>query len=147
MTDLEIAETLCKHFEAFRSKPYLCPAGVATIGFGTTRYPDGTPVTLEDSEITLEYAEAMLERELREVCLVAVLKFCPKLTDTNKINALVDFVYNLGAGRLQTSTLRRKVNDEDWAAAQTEINRWVRGGGVILKGLVIRRQAESLLLN
>jgi lysozyme len=144
--DLTPAKQLCIRFEGFRSKPYLCPAGVPTIGFGTTFYPDGRRVTMQDPPITIEQAAIYLEHELKVNCLMAVLRLCPNLRDINKINALVDFVYNLGAGRLQTSTLRRKVKDEDWDAACNELMKWVRGGGKVLKGLVLRRQAECLLM-
>lgn len=143
--DLQPAVEICNHFEGFSSKPYLCPAGVPTIGKGTTFYPDGRKVTMDDPPVTEEYADALLDHELIS-CLRAVLRLCPDLRDINRINALVDFVYNLGAGRLQTSTLRRKVNEEDWVAACNELLRWNRGGGKVLKGLVLRRQAECLLL-
>lgn len=144
--DLRPAEELCDRFEGFSAKPYLCPAGVPTIGKGTTYYPDGRKVTMDDPPITEEYADECLRHELMMNCLTAVLRLCPNLRDINKINALVDFVYNLGAGRLQTSTLRRKVREEDWEAACREILRWNRGGGRVLRGLTLRRQAECLLL-
>jgi len=59
---------------------------------------------------------------------------------------MVDFTFNLGAGRLQTSTLRRRVNQRDWTAAAIELQRWVYGGGKVLLGLVGRRTAESAFL-
>jgi lysozyme len=61
-------------------------------------------------------------------------------------NALVDFTYNLGVGRLQTSTLRRVVNAGDWQGAKEQLMRWTRGGGRVLPGLVKRRAAEAALL-
>lgn len=63
------------------------------------------------------------------------------------VSAIVDFTFNLGAGRLQTSTLRRRVNQRDWASAAQELRRWVYGGGVVLPGLVIRREAQVVLLS
>jgi lysozyme len=60
--------------------------------------------------------------------------------------AIVDFTFNLGAGRLQTSTLRRRINQRDWLAAGTELRRWVFGGGKVLPGLVARREAEAAWL-
>ena len=63
-----------------------------------------------------------------------------------RLAAIVDFTFNLGAGRLQTSTLRRRINQRDWAAAATELRRWVYGGGKVLPGLVARRAAECALL-
>jgi lysozyme len=62
-----------------------------------------------------------------------------------RLAAIVDFTFNLGAGRLQTSTLRRRVNQRDWAAAAKELHRWVYGGGKVLPGLVKRRMAEVAL--
>lgn len=64
----------------------------------------------------------------------------------DKLAAIVDFTFNLGAGRLQTSTLRRRVNQRDWVAAGQELRRWVYGGGKVLPGLVARRAAEVSLL-
>lgn len=62
-------------------------------------------------------------------------------------SAIVDFTFNLGAGRLRASTLRRRVNQRDWIEAGLELRRWVLGGGKILRGLVDRRDAEVCLLN
>jgi lysozyme len=63
-----------------------------------------------------------------------------------RLAAIVDFTFNLGPGRLQTSTLRRRVNERDWHAAGQELRRWVYGGGKVLPGLVTRREAEVALL-
>ena len=63
-----------------------------------------------------------------------------------RLAAIVDFTFNLGAGRIQTSTLRRRINQRDWAAAATELRRWVYGGGKVLPGLVTRREAEAAWL-
>jgi lysozyme len=147
MVNLAIAVALCKEFEGFRSKPYLCPAGVATIGYGTTRHMGGAPVSLTDPPIDKATAEMLLRAQLRRDYLPGALRACPVLaTDERALNAIVDFCYNLGVGRLQTSTLRRRINALDWQGARTEIRRWVRGGGKILPGLVRRREAEAALL-
>ena len=63
-----------------------------------------------------------------------------------RLAAIVDFTFNLGAGRLQTSTLRRRVNQRDWSGAAIELRRWVYGGGKVLPGLVARRRDEATLL-
>jgi lysozyme len=145
--DLALAIELVKRFEGFRAKPYLCPAGIATIGYGSTHYADGRPVTLADAPISKEDAHALMETELRHRYLPAVLRFCPAIRgDVKTVNALTDFCYNLGTGRLQTSTLRRKVNSRDWTGAREQLRRWVRGGGRVLPGLVARREAEAALL-
>lgn len=146
MANLDIAISLCKQFEGFRSRPYLCPANVWTIGYGTTFYPDGTRVKQTDPDISVGKAEDMLLFELHSECLPAVLRLCPVLAEhEKKLNAVVDFVFNLGAGRLQTSTLRRKINIKDWPGSKAELHRWVYGGGKVLPGLVKRRAAEAAL--
>jgi len=144
---LDIAAALCKQFEGYRGKPYLCPAGVATIGYGSTYYADGRKVALTDAPMSEPDAAALLLQELHHTYLPAVLRQCPiLLTDERKCNAIVDFAYNLGTGRLQTSTLKRKINQQDWDAAQEQLMLWTKGGGRVLPGLVKRRAAESALL-
>jgi lysozyme len=64
-----------------------------------------------------------------------------------RLAAIVDFTFNLGAGRLQTSTLRRRVNQRDWTGAVTELRRWIYGGGKVLPGLKARRRAEVQLID
>jgi len=75
--NLEIAAELCKRFEGFRAKPYLCPAGIPTIGYGSTYYADGKKVTLNDSSISQEAANALLMSELQHTYLPGVLKKLP----------------------------------------------------------------------
>ena len=146
--NLELAAELCKRFEGFCSKPYLCPANVATIGYGSTYYADKRKVTLEDPPMTQEEANKLLMIELEHTYLPGVLRNCPILaTDVKKCNAIVDFVYNLGIGRLQTSTLKRKINAQEWEQAQEQLMLWTKGGGKVLPGLLKRRQAECSLLN
>lgn len=151
--NLEIAAELCRRFEGFRSQPYLCPAGVATIGYGSTYYADGTKVTLQDQPITEPEARALLLSELMHTYAPGALRQCPGLlplalstNDWRALNAVVDFAYNLGIGRLQTSTLRRKINAQDWEGAKEQLMLWTRGGGRVLPGLVKRRAAEASLL-
>jgi lysozyme len=141
--NLEIAASLCKQFEGFRSKPYLCPAGVATIGYGSTYYSDGRKVTLQDQPMDEPAASALLMYELQHTYLPGTLRNCPILaTDERRLNAVVDFCYNLGIGRLQTRTLKRKINAQDWEGAKEELKKWNKGGGKVLAGLDKRRKAE-----
>lgn len=145
--NLSIAAELCRRFEGFRSKPYLCPAGVPTIGYGSTYYSDGRKVTLEDAPMDEPTARALLMVELGHTYLPGVLRQCPILaTDESRCNAVVDFCYNLGVGRLQTSTLKRKINAKDWDGAKEQLMLWTRGGGKVLPGLVARRSAEASLI-
>ncbi len=141
-----LAAQLCRRFEGFYAKPYLCPANVPTIGFGSTFYPDGLRVTLQDPPITVEQAEAYLQHELAGIA-PHVIRLCPVVINSpGKAAALISFAYNLGWPRLRASTLRRCVNRRDWPGARTELLRWVRGGGHILPGLVARRAAEAALI-
>lgn len=137
----ERAIELCKKFEGLRLKPYLCPAGIPTIGFGHV-----IP-SLNHPPITEQEAKDLLISDL-EKAYISVLKLCPGLINesTDRQAAIVDFVFNLGAGRLQASTLRRKINAKDWNGTKVELNKWVFGGGRKLPGLVARRAVESLLI-
>ena len=146
--NLELAAELCRKYEGYRSKPYLCPANVATIGYGSTYYADKRMVTLEDAPMDEPTARELLMVELEHTYLPGVLRNCPGLiTDVHKCNAIVDFCYNLGVGRLQTSTLKRKVNAGDWEGAKEQLMLWTRGGGKVLPGLLKRRTSECALLN
>ena len=141
---------LAKRFEGFhrvpksdpmrRAHPYICPAGYHTIGFGHLCDPKHPPITEAEAEV-------YLERDL-QTALTATLRYCPVLATEPeaRLAAIVDFTFNLGAGRLQTSTLRRRVNQRDWIAAATELRRWIYGGGKVLPGLVARRAAEATWL-
>lgn len=145
MNALQTAVALARTFEGLRLSPYLCPAGVPSIGYGTTRYEDGTAVTLTDPPITRERALALLQRDV-ERALAAALRLCPGIDTAGRAAALADFTYNLGAGRLAGSTLRRCVNAQDWPGVAIQLRRWVYGGGRRLAGLAARREAEAALV-
>ena len=150
MTVPQAAIELAKRFEGFERKvkrgtqitavPYICPAGFWTIGYGHLCKPDHPPITEEE-------AEAYLARDL-QTAFAATLRYCPVLATEpeERLAAIVDFTFNLGAGRLQTSTLRRRINQRDWDSAASELHRWVYGGGKVLPGLTARRAAEAALL-
>lgn len=143
---VHVAAALCRRFEGFRAGPYLCPAGVPTIGYGSTRYPDGRPVRLTDPAITQDTANLMLLNDLTSERAQPVLDMFPGETNPGRLGALMDFAYNLGAEALSGSTLRRKAAAGDWEGAKVEIRRWVYAGGRRLPGLVARREAEAALL-
>ena len=141
---------LAKQFEGFhrvpkvdpgRAHPYICPAGYWTIGYGHLCEPTHPPITEAEAEI-------YLARDL-QAALAGTLRYCPVLATEPEVRlaAIVDFTFNLGAGRLQTSTLRRRINQRDWVAAGQELRRWVYGGGKVLPGLVIRRNVEIELIS
>jgi lysozyme len=123
-----------------RAHPYICPAGFWTIGYGHLCESKHPPITETE-------AERYLADDL-QTALSATLRYCPVLATEpdGRLAAIVDFTFNLGAGRLQTSTLRRRINQRDWAAAAMELRRWVYGGAKVLPGLVARHSAEEALL-
>lgn len=143
---VRLALALIKRWEGFRAHPYLCPAGVPTIGYGTTVYPTGEAVRLSDRPVTLAEAERLLLLQVYTDYLPAVLRQCPEVDTPGRLAALLDFTYNLGERNLAASTLRRRVRAQEWAAVPAQLRRWVRAGGRILPGLVARREAEIALL-
>jgi len=118
--------------------PYYCPAGFPTQGVGR-RIKD-----IHNSAITKEQALDWLIEDMR-IHLTASKNLCPGLKNESH-GAIADFSYNLGATRLAGSTLRRKLNKGDYEGAKSELLKWVRGGGKILPGLVIRRKTEAQYL-
>jgi len=119
--------------------PYLCPVGHWTIGWGHLCSKDHLPTT---ERVCTLYLYSDVIKTLNQVLAVS-----PKLIDTpNSLVAIVSFTFNLGIGAYRSSTLRRKVDAQDWDAARKQIKRWVHGGGKKLPGLVIRRDAEANLL-
>ncbi len=144
---VDLAATLCRRFEGFRAKPYICPAGYPTIGYGTVWKPDGTRVTMDDAPVSVELANEWLVSELRTNYMAGVLKASPRLiANPRALAAMTDFAYNLGVARYRASTLRKRVNEDDFEGAKVELKKWIRGGGKVLPGLVRRRQAEAALL-
>jgi lysozyme len=134
---------LIKFFEGFRSKPYLCPASIPTIGYGATYYPNGKKVTLNDAPIDEAYASQLLQNMLG-MYEKSVDSFCRDDITQNQFDALVSFAYNLGIGALKSSTLLKKVNaNPNDPTIRDEFNKWVMGGGKKLPGLVKRRASEA----
>lgn len=145
----QAAIDLAKQFEGFhrvptfdperRAHPYICPAGYWTIGYGHLCDPKHPPITEAEAEVYLAHD--------LQTALAATLRYCPVLATEpeERLAAIVDFTFNLGAGRLQTSTLRRWINQGRHELVAHELSRWVLGAGRRLPGLVARRQAESLL--
>lgn len=137
-----VASQLVKRWEGFRSKPYLCPAGVPTIGYGFTYYPNGVRVTLLDPPMDLEHAQQMLKWFLVNKHIPQTLRLCPML-EADQLGAIVDFLYNLGASNLRASTLRKRILAGALDQVPAELRKWVHGGGRVLPGLVLRREDES----
>ena len=135
---------LIKRFEGFSAKPYMCPAGVPTIGYGSTRDTDGKAITMQHPPITEAQAKSLLMATLTTY-ENAVNRYVKVPLNQNQFDALVDFAYNAGAKNLLGSTLLKKLNAGDYAGASKEFSKWVYGGGKKLNGLVKRREAERQL--
>jgi len=140
---------LIEHFECSGDvsrylTAYKCPAGVWTIGIGTTFYPDGTKVKPGD-KCTVEQAYEYLRYELRYTER-SVDSYTTDLVTQQQFDSLVSFAYNLGVGALKGSTLLKKVNvNTNDTSIETEFNKWVYAKGVKLQGLIRRRKAEAWL--
>jgi lysozyme len=136
------AADIIKKFEGFESGPYLCPANVATIGYGTTIYADGTKVSMDDDAIDEDRATEELLHHIKAVEKQVNAVLDVKLKAHQKA-ALISFVYNVGIGNFTKSTLLRKVNHcSDDQHIPDEFRRWTKGGGRVLRGLIRRRESE-----
>ena len=131
---------LIKQFEGCRLKAYLCPAGIATIGFGHTGSIASKPVAL-GMTISLNQAEILLKKDLEKFEKVISQAVKVALTQ-NQFDALVSFVYNVGEGNFKESTLLRLINVKDPKASEQFLV-WVKAGKITLNGLFERRKAEK----
>ncbi len=132
---------LIKRFEGFRDKPYCCPGGQPTIGYGACYYADGQRVTMRDSAITRDDAETLLRATVARVWGSVQGMVHVTLTQ-GQVDALTMLAYNIGETAFYQSTLLRKLNAGDYAGAGAEFSRWNKGGGVVLSGLKKRRALE-----
>ncbi len=141
----QIAATqLVKPFEGFSAEPYRDPGGVWSIGYGSTVDAWGNTVTADTAPVTQAQALALVERDLtsalEQVNAVVVVPL-----GANQQAALIDFVYNVGAGNFERSTLLALLNQGDYAGAGAQFTRWDYADGVLLPGLLRRREAEAAL--
>ena len=128
-----------KKFEGFKSEPYLCSGGIATIGYGATFYANGKRVTLQDDSITEKEAEQILRDTLVKFENI-VKKRLTVSVNQNQFDALVSHTFNTGG----SATLFKYVNSGqlDKAASWIE-STYTTAKGVVLKGLVKRRKEEA----
>jgi len=136
---------LVKSFEGFFSKPYLCPANVPTIGYGTILYPNGKKVTLKDYPCTEEQAIEWMRFELNQKAK-EVDAMTTDAVNQRQFDALVSFAYNCGSGALKGSTLLKRVNanPQDLSIVDAFLM-WTKADGKTLNGLVRRRKADAKL--
>ena len=140
-TGLEIIKVA----EGFFAAPYYCPASIISIGYGATRGLDGRPLHMGVESITEEEGEKLLRRDVG-IAERAVSRLIRVPLNENEFSALCSFVYNLGSGRLQSSTLRALLNrSAPRERVGEEFPKWRMASGKVLRGLVRRRAVERQL--
>lgn len=151
------AVKMIKHHEGVRQKPYRCPANLWTIGVGHVLYPEQARLKMDDRMLvplrpednrtfSMEEVDAILKSDLARFER-GVEQYCPVKLTQGQFDALVSFSFNVGLGTLQRSTLRQKVNRQDFEGASAEFLKYIMAGGKILKGLQNRRNDERALFN
>lgn len=130
---------IVQHSPSISVAPYICPAGFWTIGYGHL-------CDREHPIISIDQAEKYLYDDL-SIARAQTLKLCPILAFESepRLAAITDFTFNLGAGRLRSSTLRKVINAKEWDRCAVELRKWVFGGGRKLPGLVLRREFDVAL--
>lgn len=131
-------------FEGFSPRPYLDPAGVWTIGYGSTLDKAGNKVTANTPDVTEPDALLLMARDMDSAVAEIERDVKVPLSEHQEV-ALADFIYNLGAGNFRSSTLLKKLNAKDYAGAAAEFDKWDHAGGKVLAGLLKRREAERKL--
>jgi lysozyme len=138
---------LLEYYEGFRSKAYVDPAtgGLPiTIGYGTTIYPNGTRVKMDDT-CTQGQAQiwAINDLNILEKKIQATVH---KPLSDNELGALCSFTYNEGFGDFLSSTLLKKINiNPTDTSIRQEFQKWDEAGGHVMDGLLARRNAEANL--
>lgn len=138
VVQLEDVMSLIKLYEGCKLEAYRCPAGVFTIGWGLTFYPDGSRVKKGD-KITQEQADNLLQW----YCVMHI-KLPKGQFTTNQKTALYSLIYNIGQFAFDKSACKRAIERQDWKTAYKEWN-WTKANGKELKGLVNRRNSEKTL--
>ena len=136
---------LIKEFEGCKLEAYKCPAGVWTIGVGSTLYEDGSKVQKGDYLKSEDEAMDLLALTLGKYEQSVTKSVHVPLTQ-NEFDALVSFTYNVGGANLASSTLLKLLNSgESKSIVAKEFHKWNKAGGKELAGLTRRRQAEARL--
>jgi GH24 family phage-related lysozyme (muramidase) len=148
---LDTAGKIIAEFEGFRATPYKCPAGVWTIGFGSTYYSDGTIVTPQDTPISRFGAVKLLESHIDNAVVPTLERTVPTwgLMNGNQKAAIISFAYNLGAhfyGSPGFNTITKALSKkENWGQVPAALMLYVNPGTIFEAGLRRRRQAEGKL--
>lgn len=141
---LEPALAIIKKWEGLRLEAYRCPAGVPTVGYGSTRLIDRAVVM--GDKITREFAEELLQNQVENLFAPGLFALLPmaKKWKPNQQAAVISWAYNIGLGAVEESTLRKRLlNKEDpRIVIPEELPRWNKGDNGVLQGLVNRRKDE-----
>jgi lysozyme len=164
----KVGADLMHKYEGYRTRPYLCPAHIWTIGYGHVLYqeqirlpmmrPEGKtqidipmirkemPLRSEDNRVwSKEEIDKLFEDDVASFER-GVLRLVPGCSGyQGRFDALVSFAFNAGLGNLQRSTIRMKANRGEWVDAAEAFMQWTKGGGKELPGLVKRRKDERAL--
>jgi len=130
-----------KQWEGLQTNAYQDSAGVWTIGYGHTAAA-GEPIPVEGLSISLDEAEKLLKHDLSQYEQAVQENVKVPLND-NQFAALVSFTYNVGISAFKSSTLLRKLNQQNYEAVPSELMKWVNSKGRKVQGLVNRRAAEA----
>ena len=136
------ALSMAESFEGYSAAPYQDSGGVWTIGYGSTRDVLGHPVTASTQPVTKVMAEGLMRRDMLSAATTIANDVHVPLTETER-GALLDFVYNVGSGAFEGSTLLRLINAGDYEDAANQFERWDHVAGRVLAGLLLRRLAEK----
>jgi len=142
---IEQAANIVKVYEGFRAKPYRCPAGILTVGYGHTG-----PDVIEGQITTILKETEWLENRLEKDLIWLRNKLQPLVLNSNQEAALLSLVYNIGQGNfIKSSVFRILQNSKNGNINTSELiafwKQWNKGGGKVLPGLVRRREAEVAL--
>lgn len=135
---------IIKKYEGRSLRCYLDPIGIPTIGYGSIWGLDHSRLASDHRDITENEAEYLLKRELLTTENAVARMVRTALTE-NQFSAVCCLVYNVGSGRFRSSTIKMKLNRQDFKGAANEFWKWRRAGGKILRGLVRRREEEKQL--
>ena len=155
---------LMHRYEGYRTRPYLCPAHIWTIGYGHVLYQDQIQLPMVRKEgytgfirmnypLRPEHNRVWSKEEIERLFAVdvaaferGVLRLVPGCAGhQGRFDALVSFAYNAGLGNLQRSQIRMKANRDDIQGAADAFMQWTKAGGKELPGLVKRRKDERAL--
>ena len=134
---------IAEQFEGFVPHPYQKPGDVPTIGYGTTFYPDGKKVTLQDPWCTRDQAAGWLLNFMSQISIPVINQYVTVPINQNQVDSLGDFIYNDGNGAFETSHLLQAINNNAGQAAITaEFMKWIYVNHAKSDWQIKRRTAE-----